>query len=61
MRAVTPQQVLALYEKPSDGDRAALAGAGTVCLGGGVILSRGPSYHRRSAELPEELVNWDVH
>jgi tRNA-specific 2-thiouridylase len=42
MRAVAPGQVAAMY-------------AGEVCLGGGTIWQRGPTYHEQGRDLPSEL------
>jgi tRNA-specific 2-thiouridylase len=44
-RAVTPQQIIALY----DGDE---------CLGGGGALARGPSYHTQGKSLPADVRSW---
>lgn len=43
-RSITPRQSVVLY-KEIEGEM--------VCLGGGMILSAGESYHERSLELPE--------
>lgn len=45
LRATTPGQSAVIY----------LGGAGVVCLGGGKIWDRGPSYHEQSLDLPLTL------
>jgi tRNA-specific 2-thiouridylase len=44
VRAIAPGQVAAIY-----------VGEGLVCLGGGAIWERGPTYHELGADLPLEL------
>eukprot|EP00937_MAST-01D_sp_MAST-1D-sp2_P000066 g66.t1 len=50
-RAVAPSQILALYARGSTTVRGA-AGDELVCLGGGAVLARGPSYLAMRKPLP---------
>ena len=45
VRAITPGQMAAIY----------VGGSGLVCLGGGPISDRGPSFHEQGLDLPQEL------
>jgi tRNA U34 2-thiouridine synthase MnmA/TrmU len=52
-RGVAPAQILALYEEGAGADGAEDA---ALCIGGGAVAARGPSYHTLCKPLPPHLL-----
>ena len=55
-RGVAPAQILALYEEGAGADGAEDAEDAALCMGGGAVAARGPSYHTLCKPLPPHLL-----